>query len=68
MEQARIQLEELLGEPYDSVSSGEAEANGVTMKWAVSDLGSNKQILLVYEYSYGGEPRTDTVAAALRSR
>ncbi|HSG82102.1 MAG TPA: hypothetical protein VLC48_07625 [Gemmatimonadota bacterium] len=67
MEQARIQLEELLAQPYGDLVSGACEVDGVQMAWTVTDMRSNKEIVLVYQYYTGGGVRVDTVVAGARS-
>lgn len=66
MDQARIQLEELLARPYDSLTAGESVAGRVRMEWTVTNRSRTKEIVFVYRYDVRGRTRVDTLAAALR--
>lgn len=63
MAQVRIQVEELLAQPYDSVAAGSGVTDGVDMDWAVTTLSSGKEITLVYEYQIRGRTKVDTLTA-----
>ncbi len=65
--QARLQVEELLAQPYDSVDTGNCERGAVQMDWTVSDSQRMKEIVLVYRYDVPGEERVDTLTAAVRT-
>jgi Tfp pilus assembly protein PilV len=59
------QVELLLSEPYDSVSSGTVEREGVSMQWTVVEGNRMKEILLVYRHEIPGGALEDTLNAAL---
>lgn len=67
MEQARVQLEQLLAQPYDSLTNGTCELDGVQMEWTVTDMTNSKRIVLTYRYNASGRVRIDTVAAGARA-
>lgn len=66
MAQVRVQLETLMAQPYDSVTTGSAEADGVEMDWTVATGPSGKGITFVYQYQVRGLTKVDTLAAAVR--
>ena len=65
IDQARIQIEELLAQPYDSINSGAAVADRVTMDWTVTDRSRTKEIVFVYQYTLRSQTWVDTISAAL---
>ena len=65
IDQARIQIEELLAQPYDSINSGNAVADRVTMDWTITDRSRTKEIVFVYQYTIRSQTWVDTISAAL---
>lgn len=64
--QARLEIEEILAQPYDSVEAGSAERGAVDIEWTVTNAQRMKELVLVYRYDVPGETRADTVTLAVR--
>lgn len=65
---ARVQLETLIAQPYDSVDAGSTAVSGVQMDWTVDTMTRMKEVVLVYRYEAPGKTRTDTLTAAVLDR
>ncbi len=50
-EYMQTQLEQLLAQPYDSLSSGSRTTAKGNATWTVTESGANKEILLVTNYA-----------------
>ncbi len=62
---ARVQIEQLLAEPYDSLKTGGAVTDRVNMNWTIIDRQRTKEIVFVYQYDLRGRTRVVTIAAAM---
>ncbi len=62
---ARVQIEQLLAEPYDSLKTGGTVTDRVNMNWTIIDGQRTKEIVFVYQYDLRGRTRVVTIAAAM---
>lgn len=62
---ARVQIEQLLAEPYDSLKTGGAVTDRVNMNWTIIDRQRTKEIVFVYQYDLRGRTRVVTITAAM---
>jgi len=66
MSTARVQLEALLAQPYDSLRTGSAQQGSTQLVWTVTERARMKEIVLEYRFAVPGDERVDTLTAAAR--
>ncbi len=60
------QMERLLATPYDQITDGSTQLNGVDLTWTVTTGDVSKEIVLVFDYDVPGAARQDTLVATAR--